>query len=64
MFSPHRRRLNTKTLEALLFLNQNRMLWNLALVASVVNEGDAEEESDVDQDEVDDDDELLGQDCW
>ena len=64
VFSPHRRRLNTKTLEALLFLNQNRMLWNLALVASVVNEGDAEEESDVDQDEVDDDDELLGQDCW
>jgi hypothetical protein len=40
------------------------MLWNSALVASVVNEGDAEEESDVDQDEVDDDDELLGQDCW
>ena len=29
VFSPHRRRLHTKTLEALLFLNQNRRLWNL-----------------------------------
>jgi hypothetical protein len=27
VFSPHRRRLSTKTLEALLFLNQNRQLW-------------------------------------
>ena len=63
VFSPHRRRLNTKTLEALLFLNQNRMLWNVALVAAVVN-GGVEEESDEDQDEGDDDDELLGQDCW
>ncbi len=37
VFSPHRRRLSTKTLEALLFLNQNRQLWNLSTVASVVN---------------------------
>ena len=50
MFSPHRRRLHTKTLEALLFLNQNRKLWNSAMVALVVNERDAElvgEEEDV-----------------
>jgi hypothetical protein len=50
VFSPHRRRLSTKTLEALLFFNQNRKLWNLALVALVVNERDAElvgEEEDV-----------------
>ena len=33
---------HTKTLEALLFLNQNRRLWNLATVAKVVNERDAE----------------------
>jgi hypothetical protein len=42
--------LPTKTLEALLFFNQNRKLWNLALVALVVNERDAElvgEEEDV-----------------
>ena len=63
VFSPHRRRLNTKTLEALLFLNQNRMLWNLALVAAVVN-GGVEEESEEDHDEGDDDDILLGQVCW
>ena len=45
VFSPHRRRLNIKTLEALLLLNQNRQLWNLSTVASVVNERD-EAESD------------------
>jgi hypothetical protein len=38
VFSPRRRRLHTKTLEALLFLNQNRKLWNLAMVALVANE--------------------------
>ena len=64
VFSPHRRRLNVKTLEALLFLNQNRMLWNLPLVAAVVNRArDEGEESDEDQDEGDCDDEL-GQDSW
>lgn len=65
VFSPHWRRLNPRMLLGGLAISQsNRMLWNLALVALVVNEGVAEEESDVDQDEVDDDDELLGQDCW
>jgi hypothetical protein len=38
------------------------MLWNLALVAAVVN-GGVEEESEEDHDEGNDDDELLGQDC-
>ena len=47
VFSPHRRRLSTKTLDALLFLNQNRQLWNLSTVASVVNGRD---ESDEEQD--------------
>ena len=52
VFSPHRRRLSTKTLEALLFLNQNRQLWNLSTVALVVNGRDeAESESDEEQDE-------------
>ncbi|KAI2491689.1 hypothetical protein MHU86_22864 [Fragilaria crotonensis] len=65
VFSPHWRRLNPRMLLGGLAISQsNRMLWNLALVALVVNEGVAEEELDVDQDEVDDDDELLGQDCW
>ena len=64
VFSPHRRRLNVKTLEALLFLNQNRMLWNLPLVAAVVNRArDEGKESDEDQNEGDCDDEL-GQDSW
>ena len=64
VFSPHRRRLNVKTFEALLFLNQNRMLWNLPLVAAVVNRArDEGEESVEDQNEGDCDDEL-GQDSW
>jgi hypothetical protein len=50
VFSPHRRRLSTKTLDALLFLNQNRQLWNLSTVASVVN-GRDDAESDEEQDE-------------
>jgi hypothetical protein len=50
VFSPHRRRLSTKTLEALLFLNQNRQLWNLSTVALVVN-GRDDAESDEEQDE-------------
>jgi hypothetical protein len=55
VFSPHRRRLNIKTLEALLFLNQNRQLWNLSTVASVVNARD-EAESDEEQDDEAEDD--------
>jgi hypothetical protein len=54
VFSPHRRRLNTKTLEALLFLNQNRELWNLSTVALVVNERDAAESDDEQDDEAED----------
>jgi hAT family C-terminal dimerisation region len=54
VFSPHRRRLNVKTLEALLFLNQNRMLWNLALVAAVVN-GASEEEEEESEEDLDED---------
>ena len=50
VFSPHWGRLSTKTLDALLFLNQNRQLWNLSmLVASVVN-GRDDAESDKEQD--------------
>jgi hAT family C-terminal dimerisation region len=64
VFSPHRRRLNVKTLEALLFLNQNRMLWNLALVAAVVNGTSDEEELDEDHADEGDGDDELGQDCW
>lgn len=37
VFSPKRRRLQHRTLEALIFLKQNRSLWNMALVATVVN---------------------------
>jgi hypothetical protein len=50
-FSPHRRRLSTKTLEALLFLNQNRQLWNLSTVALVVNGRSEDAESDEEQDD-------------
>ena len=51
VFSPHRRRLSTKTLEALLFLNQNRQLWNLSTVAPVVNGRSEDAESNEEQDE-------------
>ena len=57
MFIPHRRSLHTKTLEALLFLNQNRALWNVAMVAVIVNERDegvvamAEEDQGAETDE-------------
>jgi len=36
IFSEKRRRLNTRTLEALLFLKTNRHLWDMRLVATVV----------------------------
>jgi hypothetical protein len=54
VFSSKRRCLLPRTLEALLFLKQNRGLWNIALVAKAVNRPTTEEtesssESDSDQ---------------
>ncbi len=54
-FSPHRRRLNIRTLEVLLFLNRNRQLWNLSTVASVVSERDEAELDEEHDSEVEDD---------
>ena len=51
VFCPRRRSLQPRTLEALLFLNQNRSLWNLALTALVVNEKDSEKENEEDEEE-------------
>jgi hypothetical protein len=48
LFSTKRRRLLPRTLEALVFLKQNRSLWDLSLVASIVNEDRAEAEDRVD----------------
>jgi hypothetical protein len=42
IFSDKHRRLLPRTLEALLFLKQNRLLWNMALVSLVVNNPDLE----------------------
>ena len=55
--SPHRRSLHTKTLEALLFLNQNRELWNVAMVAVIVNERDEEVLAVAEEDHVAENDE-------
>ena len=57
MFNPHRRSLHTKTLEALLFLNQNRELWNVAMVAVIVNERDEEVLAVAEEDHVAENDE-------
>eukprot|EP00731_Ephydatia_muelleri_P007171 Em0003g1419a len=43
--------LQPRTLEALLFLNQNRSLWNLALTALVVNEKESEKENEEEEEE-------------
>ncbi len=51
IFSDKRRRLLPRTLEALLFLKQNRILWNMALVSVVVNNPDYEVEDDPNQSE-------------
>ena len=37
IFSDRRRRLQPRTLKSLIFLKENRKLWDLELVASVVN---------------------------
>jgi hypothetical protein len=42
VFNPRRRSLHIKTIEALLFLNQNRELLNVAMVAVIVNERNEE----------------------
>ena len=44
IFTEKRRRLLPRTLEALLFLKQNRTLWNMALVSIVVNSADGSNE--------------------
>ena len=54
-FSVHFNRMQPRTLEALVFLNQNRRLWNLALVSTVVNEKPDEDISD--DEDTDDGDE-------
>lgn len=51
IFSKTRRRLLPRTLEALVFLKQNRGLWNLALVSVVVNEETIDDENQSDEDE-------------
>ena len=38
IFSTKRRSLAPVTVEALMFLNKNRELWNIALVGSIINE--------------------------
>jgi hAT family C-terminal dimerisation region len=62
VFSPHRRSLHTKTLEALLFLKENRELWNVAMVAVIVNERD--EELAADNNEAEDDEDGVEDDEW
>jgi hypothetical protein len=57
VFSPHQRRLNIKTLEALLLLNQDRQLWNLFTASSVENERDEAESDEEQDDEAKDDQE-------
>lgn len=42
IISDKRRRLLPRALEALLFLKQNHLLWNMALVSLVVNNPDCE----------------------
>jgi hypothetical protein len=60
VFSPHRTRMDPSTLEALLFLNQNRNLFNVKTVALVMNEYDAEMgaggATSVSNDDMEDDD--------
>ena len=51
VFCPLRRSLQPRTLETLLFLNQNRSLWNLALTALVVNEKESEKENEEEEEE-------------
>jgi len=46
VFSPYRRSLHPQTLETLLFLNRNKSLCNLALVALMVNEKDNDKDED------------------
>ena len=58
MFNPHRHSLHAVTLEALLFLIQNRELWNAALVAVKVNERDEEVVAEEDQGAENDEDEA------
>ncbi|KAL5510407.1 hypothetical protein EMCRGX_G005945 [Ephydatia muelleri] len=54
VFCPLRRSFQPRTLEALLFLNQNRSLWNLARTALVVNEKESEKENEEEEEyEVD-----------
>ena len=43
VFSSKRRSLLPRTLEALVFLKQNRPLWNLSMVSSIVNDIDSDE---------------------
>jgi hypothetical protein len=54
VFSTKRRSLLPRTLEALLFLKQNRSLWNSSLVSSIINkprdtDHEVEEESESDE---------------
>ena len=53
VFCPSRRSLQPMTLEALLFLNKNRLLWNPSLVALVVNKNASESEVNEHGDEDD-----------
>ena len=53
VFCPSHRSLQPRTLEALLFLNKNRLLWNPSLVALVVNENASESEDNEHGDEDD-----------
>ena len=53
VFCPSRWSLQPRTLEALLFLNKNCLLWNPSLVALVVNENASESEDNEHGDEDD-----------
>ena len=55
VFSSKRRSLLPRTLEALVFLKQNRSLWNLSMVSSVVKEAASGETVETSDSQSDDD---------
>lgn len=59
IYSIHRRKMHPRTLEALVFLKENRSLWNLSTVSIVVNEPMNDDENSFDEYDVLDDDEEL-----
>lgn len=56
LYTPHRRCMQPRTLEALVFLNRNRDLWDEALVAQIVHEKYMEDDVVICDDTIDEDD--------